>query len=263
MRSFAWIVLSLGLMAVAADLSAQVKPPSDAEKVVVGGREYAKCDVYLSAHADTALLLPRGLCGFEFQGWVVSSAHYEALCPITAQLSNLPEQVSGLSFRTVNRTPLPEDVGHDVNEVSSDLHARRYTGGPDRRVKQPSAPETKQTVYYRDMSCSRSVCSGKVKFHDPDDPEIFRQPVTHKTLPEGYRKDVPEGSYRTFFTESDRTQWIPGPTDAYSPYRSTPGTPWRTVSSDNSMRGYGLFGTQGYRPLSVTPSVHPYSSRRR
>jgi hypothetical protein len=98
--------------------------PADAQRMVtetIHGREYVSGQVYLTAHADTALLTPLGFRNFDFQGWSGPSCRYATLWPVTVESNQLPRQVSGIECAMVTGPKTVEYAAWISRERSQSL----------------------------------------------------------------------------------------------------------------------------------------------
>jgi hypothetical protein len=126
-------VLSVCLIVVGFPLPARAQgvyaAPRGCCTVRIGEEIYAKGEVYLHAHADTAALVPLGFRDFEFRGWCMSRIRYAALVPVTWPGDILPDVASGISFETPDPPPFrPRVQESEVDDYSSgsQVYLRSY-----------------------------------------------------------------------------------------------------------------------------------------
>lgn len=82
----------------AAFAQTSLMPPPDSRIEKIDGQDFASGEVYLTAHADTALLKEFGFRNFKFAGRSVGTVKYHAQWPLAAVASQLPAQLSGLDY---------------------------------------------------------------------------------------------------------------------------------------------------------------------
>jgi hypothetical protein len=94
------LIIALLLLTCMAAYAVDVRhrAPRNCLKVTRGEVEYAKMEVYVKSHADTAGLKKIGFREFEFLGWSVYSARYAAIFPRTQEFDSLPPGVTDVLF---------------------------------------------------------------------------------------------------------------------------------------------------------------------
>jgi hypothetical protein len=113
----AWVLS--GASALPADspsVRTLLPPPEDCLTRKIAGHTFVVGEIYLSAHADTALLTPYGFRKFEFQGWSLGRVHYNALWPVDVPLESLPPQLDELTYKIIPPPLAPEDGQGDESE---------------------------------------------------------------------------------------------------------------------------------------------------
>lgn len=103
------VCLIFGILGLAAALRAQqaFRPPAGAIMEKRSGRDFCSGKLYLTAHGDTALLVPLGFREFRFAGRSVRSVKYTAVWPADADFDALPPQLTGLVYDAI---PESDDV---------------------------------------------------------------------------------------------------------------------------------------------------------
>ncbi|HEY3295195.1 MAG TPA: hypothetical protein VGL38_07135 [bacterium] len=290
MRFALLLILSIaltggGMSALAQTSTSRVlaRPPENCAVRKIGGHTFAEGEVYLSSHADTALLKEYGFRTFEFQGWSLGRARYEAVWPTSVPLDALPSQLDELTYHTTEQEETPDldlPVGGNYSYAQAmsapqDWKDVDLSPATRQRTQKSPKPAKEATHFYdpRDPAGSRPTMRLRERYDDREFTGYYRlQPANN------YRfhavDDVvscnPQTTGTFFSTSQSHTTLTPtpiqqmyggrSPINLYGGYGGCGSRQYRSEPRDNRRESYPYFHPQG---VSLSEYSRQHGSRRR